>query len=261
MNLPDHQFSGCNSRICHPYATLGLIYDRVMNHVDYRQWALYLKKIFRKTGIPNGRLLDIGCGTGRLIQELKQLNFEIEGCEPSTTMLAVARKRNPDTKYWQDSLPQLTNLIGEKYAAVTCLYDTINYLPDLNTISMALRKIYNLLLPGGICVFDTVSEPFCQTYFNLTSEKEVLDDEYAYERNSYYDKINREQINQFKIYTPQGIFEEEHTQFIFSFIELRNLVEYRTDFELLGVYEDFTFFEADEGSNRAHFVLRKGGDE
>ena len=54
------------NRQCVPYSALAVIYDHVMDHVNYRQWARYVDRLYKSFG--NGArdgLLDVACGTGR----------------------------------------------------------------------------------------------------------------------------------------------------------------------------------------------------
>ncbi|RMG69283.1 MAG: class I SAM-dependent methyltransferase, partial [Calditrichaeota bacterium] len=78
-----------------PYSVLADIYDRMMAHVNYKRWAFYLEAIFRREGIRAGNLLDIGCGTGKLVWELHRRGWSVAGCDPSPEMIAVAQKSYP----------------------------------------------------------------------------------------------------------------------------------------------------------------------
>lgn len=42
---------------------------------------------------PGARVLDVGCGTGRFSEKLRELGFRVTGYDPSDTMLAAARER------------------------------------------------------------------------------------------------------------------------------------------------------------------------
>lgn len=253
----DHLLPHINSK---PYQILAAIYDRVMRHVEYDQWARYIKKIILNLGPEKVNLLDIGCGTGEFIRELSHLGISAEGCDPSYSMLEIARQKNPDVNFWQDQLPRLLHVTPGRFTVMTCLYDTVNYLPSLAALEASLNRIYQLLPGDGLFIFDTVSEIFCQYHFNNINEQETFDKQYAYIRNSYFDSEHHQQINVFTIYTPDGIFEERHIQTISPFKKIKSLIKNRTAFELAGVYEDFTFSEASEKSNRGHFVLLKPGE-
>jgi SAM-dependent methyltransferase len=240
-----------------PYMALAAIYDLVMKHVNYAQWAGYIEKIIRKHFQFNPLILDVGCGTGEFVRKMSELNFQADGCDPSYAMIEIAIKKNKKNLFWIDSLPELSKTEPFKYQVLTCLYDTINYLSTMEYIIKALRRVYEILPPDGIFIFDVVSEDLCQHYFHLKDEKGTLEEKYAYLRKSFYDKKNHQQINEFSIYTPEGIFEERHVQYIYSFEEIRKKIVETTSFHIAGIYDDFTYTPAEETSNRAHFVLKK----
>ncbi|MEJ2633890.1 MAG: methyltransferase [Calditrichia bacterium] len=240
-----------------PYEQLAVIYDKIMDHVEYEKWANYIKKIIQAHHELPVTVLDIGCGTGRFIAELTKLKIPAEGCDPSAAMLKVAAQRLPDTQFRIDSLPELKHIEPGRYPVMTCLYDSINYLNSLEEITRSLDRVYELLPDNGLFIFDAVSRIFCQHYFDGFNEQDVINKKIAYVRSSFYDFKNQQQINEFKIYTPEGIFEEKHVQTIFSFRDIKAIIREMTNFRLIGVFEDFTFFDAEEDSNRAHFILQK----
>ena len=65
------------------------------------------------------------------------------------------------------------------------------------------------------------------------------------------------QINEFTIFTPDGIFKEQHIQTIFSFNDLERTICTKTKFRLESIYDEFTFDSVEKKSNRAHFILKK----
>src|SRR4030042_3839455 len=90
-----------------PYEQLAIIYNRVMRHVNYSQWARYITAVMQKQGAPGEKILDIGCGTGEFIYEIGNLGFSADGCDPSTSMLKIAQEKNPTRNFWLDRLTQL----------------------------------------------------------------------------------------------------------------------------------------------------------
>ncbi len=240
-----------------PYQMLAAIYDQVMRHVDYRQWAKYIESLFCKNQFKSPTILDIGCGTGQLAQQLSLLGYRTDGCDLSPQMLDIARVKNPEGKFYRDQLPGLEQTEMSVYPVITCLYDTMNYLTTLEQFGEALSRIFTLLPSPGIFIFDIVSENFCLQYFDNVDEQEVVNKTYAYKRSSYYIKARSEQVNKFSIFTPEGIYEETHVQKIYPYHSIKKLIRESTPFHLEGVFEDFTFYPATTNSNRAHFVLRK----
>ncbi len=248
-------------RLSPPYQAMAEIYDRMMAHVPYARWANYIRRIIREhlSGIPLERshLLDIGCGTGEFLRCIREQGIRADGCDPSREMLTLARRKNSSSRFWVTGLPELEGIPAGYYQVMTCLYDSINYLSNMEEIKKGLNRIYELLAPPGLFIFDAVSDEFCRSYFHQYSENETFDNDYAYSRQAYYDSARRKQINEIIIYTPHGVYRENHEQYIFSFTTMKYLIIQETPFELIGMYEDFTFYDAEEESNRAHFILKK----
>lgn len=255
--LFDENISPVSEQKCATYNTLAQIYDHMMQHVDYRRWANYIIRIIENYSSLPSRLLDVGCGTGRFIKNFSEFEATIDGCDSSAEMLKIASHRNPNSEFILDSMPLLKKIPDKKYTVITCLYDTINYLQDETALTQFLNRVYDLLPVEGLLIFDAVSEVFCQHYFNSFNENEVVDKNYAYSRTSHYRPAKRQQINEIRIHTPAGTFEEKHTQKIFPFKKIKKIVRKKTDFKFMAMYEDFSFFDAQEDSDRAHFILKR----
>jgi ubiquinone/menaquinone biosynthesis C-methylase UbiE len=241
-----------------PYTALALVYDRMMMHVNYRKWASYVVSILKEENFwPGRKMLDLGCGTGRFLEEIKQFEQEAHGCDSSAEMLKIARKRLPETHFLQCSLPRIEEIPPNTYQIFTCLYDTMNYLLDRATFLQALLNIYEKLASPGIFIFDLVSETHCKHYFHDYRDSEVLSKTFAYSRESHYDSKEKFQYNWIQVFTDKGVYEEEHRQKIYDFRDIQELVLLHTDFAIRHPYHDFTFRRATSRSSRAHFVLKK----
>ncbi len=241
------------------YTKIAEVYDRMMLHVNYPRWAAYIEAMLRRADFDTEcALLDIGCGTGRFLGQICKFGFKGDGCDPSAEMLAIARKDLPQARFYQCGFPELEIIPENTYPIITSLYDTINYLPDTLTLEQSLNSVYHKLKTPGIFIFDTVTRLNCHHYFKNYSDSEKLDEKTAYFRESYYDEKENVQYNWIRIHTANGLFEEKHRQYIFSFREIKKVIKQKTKFELAHYYEDFTFQKANRRSGRIHFVLRKG---
>lgn len=241
-----------------PYTRLAQVYDQIMNHVNYRRWAKYIAAILKREGLgPEQKMLDIGCGTGRFLIEMQCLGFMGDGCDPSRAMLQVAGKHLAPGRLYVSTLPDMQNIAIRRYQIMTCLYDTMNYLTEEQLFEKSLQNIFMKLPPGGIFIFDLVSRTHCEHYFQNYSDSEVLSKQLAYSRESYFDVQQSLQINWLRIYTPEGVFEEIHHQKIYDFEQIESIIRLKTNFMLLGIYDEFSFSTANSRSGRAHFVLRK----
>ena len=69
-------------------------YDRI-RPVDDNWWQVF-DLVAREAGLRGGRVLDVGCGTGRLAAALAERGVaRVWGVDPSPEMLAVAREKLP----------------------------------------------------------------------------------------------------------------------------------------------------------------------
>jgi len=244
-----------------PYSVLAPIYDQMMSHVNYGRWADYIEAIIHKTGAEVDCVLDVGCGTGSFLREMRQRHWKVAGIDPSAQMLKVARKRLPNVPFREDGLPQLATVAPGEFAVITCLFDTMNYLPEISLVSAALDSVYQKLASPGLFIFDLVGEENCKHYFNNYTENDVISEELAYSRFCHYDRKNKIQTNEIQMFTADGVFEEIHHQKIFSYREVEKLIRRKKEFGIFGIFEGFSFRPVRNRSGRAHFVLQKRSDD
>lgn len=251
-------FQKRKEKISPPYEALAYIYDFIMRHVNYVRWADFVQYIFRRYGLEAHDVFDMACGTGSTAIELAHRDFVLSGIDRSEGMLTVAKRKAKEhglkINFQKMDLTDLHDL--PNYDAVLCLYDSINYLCFPDQISQLLEKVYIILRDRGIFIFDVCTETNSLRYFrNYTDQGKWKD--FSYIRRSIYDEKTRIQINEFHILSKDDKFIELHKQRIYRLSEMYSLIE-NSPFELLGVFDGFTFKSGTENSDRVHFVLRKG---
>jgi ubiquinone/menaquinone biosynthesis C-methylase UbiE len=101
-----------------------------------------------------GPVLDLGCGTGRLLLDFLQLGIDIEGVDISPEMLAICREkaavRGLSPTLYEQALETLT--LPRRYATVLAPSSVLQLIPDKELIRAAVRRIHDHLLPGGVFV-------------------------------------------------------------------------------------------------------------
>lgn len=103
---------------------------------------------------PRSRILDAGCGTGRVAIELARRGHSCVGVDVSASMLAVARERAPEVQWHCQDLAEL-DLGGP---GTTGQYDLVlaagNVVPLLEEGSepLVVRNLAGHLAPGGLLV-------------------------------------------------------------------------------------------------------------
>ncbi|MEW6749949.1 MAG: class I SAM-dependent methyltransferase [Candidatus Latescibacterota bacterium] len=251
-----------SSRICSPYQGLAGIYDYVMRHVDYGDWAAYIGGLLDRYEHCPTSLADLACGTGNITFELRRLGYPVAlGVDASEAMLRVAREKAVTAGLEIDFLRRDLQDLGGlgTFGAAVCIYDSANYLLSLDDVRLALQQVYAVLQDGGLFIFDVCTEQNSLRYFRQVHDEEVGPG-FSYTRHSFYDASDRLQVNDFAIRfdgLPE-VVEEHHVQRIHAVADLLEVTA-SGPFELLGAFDGFTFRRGSEQSDRVHFVLRRPG--
>ena len=240
-----------------PYAKLAKIYDRVMNHVKYDKWADYILSIFHNFGIHGKSILEIACGTGNLSVFLLKHGYDITGMDLSPAMLKIAAD-----KFKENGIPQklvaanMTSIpLKKKFDAVLCLYDSLNYIRDPADFKKAIEETSTVTKGGGLFIFDVCTLLNSQIFFSNKSMFEDLGD-IKYERKCHYHESENIQENVFIIEHNGKRFVEKHLQRIYKLDEVRKIIS-DSSFKMRGMFNDLTFDQGTESSERVHFVLQK----
>lgn len=236
------------------YSCLAKIYDKVMAHVDYEGWAEYIDQLFIEYGNSVYSVIDGGCGTGTLASILNKSDYQVSGFDRSFEMARLAKKKGITA--WQGDLMNLS--IQKGADAILCLYDTVQYF-ELHDLRSVFAEINRCVVPGGLFIFDVVTEAHIRRYWAHYSDREEGEG-WETMRRSWYDKRLRIQNTEFHIYlkSMKRIFHEHHRQYIYRLNDLEEMAVL-AGFRSLGRFDEFTMNPGDESSDRVHFVFQQEG--
>jgi SAM-dependent methyltransferase len=137
-------------------------------------------------------ILDAGCGAGRLLAPLRELGYDIDGCDVSADMIARCRERVPDATLWTSALHELDP--PRRYAAIL-VCGVFGLGTTRAQDELAIARLYDALMPGGTLVLDNEESPWSRwrvrdwpsepsrttspdgTEFALSSRVDAVDDE------------------------------------------------------------------------------------
>jgi len=228
-----------------------------MNHVKYDKWADYILSVFHHFGIHGKDILEIACGTGTLSIFLFKHGYDITGMDLSPAMLRVAAG-----KFKENGMPQklvaanMTSIpLKKKFDAVICLYDSLNYLKNHADFRKTVDEVFAVVKDGGIFIFDVCTLLNSQIFF---SSKSMFEDfgNVKYERECRFHDSENIQENTFIIECDGARFVEKHLQRIYKLDEVSEIIS-GSSFKLRGIFDDITFNQGNESSERVHFVLQK----
>jgi len=236
-----------------PYSKLALIYDRLMDHVDYHQWSKYILDLIHRSSREVNSLIDLSCGTGSILSYLNQSIKKVYGSDRSKEMIFAARKKKlADVGgIFINDLKHLA-IKDNCFDCALVLYDSLNYLTDNDSLRRSLIEIHRILKNGGIFIFDIVSEDHCRQHYGDFHESEYWEDD-GYCRHSFYDSKNNCQYNEFRIVIKGQTYLEKHQQKIYGIDYLKSVLE-ELSFGVIGIFDDFSNDDSEGDSGRNHFL-------
>lgn len=104
-----------------------------------------------------GRLLDLGCGTGVLLEKALAAGLDPVGIDSAVNMVELARARVGDRRVRLAPMQSL-DADGE-YDCVVSLSWSLNYCGDLDELRDLLRRCHRALRPGGALIVQVAHAP------------------------------------------------------------------------------------------------------
>jgi len=98
---------------------------------------------------PGARVLDAGCGTGRVAIRLQENGYDCVGVDLDPSMLDVAKARAPQVRWVQSDIADLD--LGETFDLVVVAGNVVPLVAE-GTEAEALRRLTDHLVPTGILV-------------------------------------------------------------------------------------------------------------
>ncbi|MFC2177397.1 class I SAM-dependent DNA methyltransferase [Actinomycetota bacterium] len=133
--------------------TYDLIYADV---IDYPATARQLTEMIRARKPDARSLLEVACGTGAVLQPL-QAEFEVHGLDLSDDMLRVARAKLPGVDLRPGDMVDFD--WGSEFDAVICMFSSIGYMTDYDSLEAAYGRFGAHLVPGGVVIAEGWLKP------------------------------------------------------------------------------------------------------
>lgn len=101
-----------------------------------------------------GRVLDLGCGAGRLTGYLYDLAEEVHGLDVSPAMVAHCRAAYPRARFSEGDVRDLSGLARGSFDAVLAAFNLIDVLGETDR-PRVLEAMGRLLSPSGLLIFSS----------------------------------------------------------------------------------------------------------
>lgn len=245
------------------YTGFAEVYDQFMNNVPYERWAEYLRGLFLEYGVRNGLMLELGCGTGTMTEQMAEYEYDMIGVDSSEDMLAEAQEKRIESGheilYLQQDMREF-ELYGTVRAIVS-VCDSMNYITDEADLLEVFRLVNNYLDPGGVFIFDL------NTLFKYEQLGESViaenREESSFIWENWYDPAD--QVNEYDltlfIRNDEGLYEkyeETHYQKAYALETVCQLIR-QAGMKLEAIYDAFTFEKPRPDSERVYIVAREQG--
>lgn len=99
-----------------------------------------------------GRLIDLGCGTGRLCRHFAAKGFDCLGVDLSEEMLSSARVNAPEANFQTGNLTALSAIADQSFDNAACLFSTLGMIRGPEMQKKALSEFRRVLKPGGTLI-------------------------------------------------------------------------------------------------------------
>ncbi|HSL27628.1 MAG TPA: class I SAM-dependent methyltransferase [Anaerolineales bacterium] len=153
------------------YGMMAQFWDLFRGDTSTWEDRFFYLDVVKKYGQP---VLDVGCGTGRILLDFMQQDIDIDGIDNSPDMLALLRQKaeklNVQPRVYQQQMHTLS--LPRKYHTILVPSSSFQLLLDPALPPLAMRSFHEHLLPGGV-----LAMPF----MTLWKQGDSLESEYRRE--------------------------------------------------------------------------------
>lgn len=243
-------------------------YNSFYKDKNYAKEAGIADKLLREYSSNNfGKILNMGCGTGRHDLELWRLGYHVHGIDISETMIEIA-KRQLDNIDQNELFFEAGDIrfyhVQDIYDGVISLFHVMSYQIDNNALFDAFKTAASALNKGGIFLFDAwygpgvLSDPPSVRVKKVEDEQNIL---IRYANPIMYAKKNVVDVNydvliiDKKTDMVKEIKETHSMRYLFT-PEVEFLLD-MAGFELMDCIDCDTLGAVDYNSWTAYFIARK----
>ncbi len=169
-------------------------YDSKNNHLnqdnEYDRFIEVCKMECINKKIKN--LVDVGCGTGLVLESLNNCYQNAVGIDISNEMIKLAKNKNiPNTKFYKANIFKIDKQFCNKFNMTISRGILISHYGE-KYINKFLQILYNLTKDEGCVIFDFLNKNVNKTYQHLPQNKEYFSQDTikSYALNNGFSRVN-----------------------------------------------------------------------
>jgi ubiquinone/menaquinone biosynthesis C-methylase UbiE len=98
------------------------------------------------------RVLELGCGTGRVAIPLAQAGAIVTGVDASPAMLSLSLSKSSEVTWIEADMAAFA--LTDRYALAILAFNTVNVLLSLAEVLACIQRVRDHLVPGGRLIVD-----------------------------------------------------------------------------------------------------------
>lgn len=248
------------------YGLFAKYYDGYMSHVDYDKWVQSIQTwFFQYSDLKLKKILEIACGTASIACRMVYAGYDVSASDKSAYMLHVADQKPFKPRLYQSDM--ISPIPDKNCDLVLCLFDSINYLRQVNEVKQCISNVYKSLRKGGLFIFDisTLGNSL-ENFYDMINFSQNRDGYIVHEAS--YEENTRLQKSKLSFFQKQGgVFSkhvEEHCQKVYRGYEIVEMIQ-ATAFKLVAVHSMNSAHnligrrnsDMDKSIHRLFYILKK----
>jgi ubiquinone/menaquinone biosynthesis C-methylase UbiE len=147
------------------------IYDSLHSTIERSQQELIKIVEMTDPSTQHSTMLDIGCGTGSIVNELTDAGYDVYGIDKSKDMLKYAQTTYPDAEFVHGDIMNSMQFEKSTFTHILCTYFTIYQFDDK---PMFFRNCYHWMKPNTYLVLHLVDT---DNFTNMIPHKQAYNEE------------------------------------------------------------------------------------
>lgn len=167
-------------------------YDEVHDTEKHNEFEMMLMLKQTMPSTKYSTILDIGCGTGCLVDKLTTLGYHVFGVDKSESMIRMAEKKYPKNEFQCNTVMDPMLFESSSFTHILCTYFTLYEIDDM---TIFFRHCYYWLKSGGFLIVHLVEPNQFSNTHRPSPKKRIIQrllDTTNYQYTSSYNSVGED---------------------------------------------------------------------